>query len=95
MQIVVKVEEQDMVRLERLHYLSESKANLLTRLTSNVVDYNEKAFKTLMEDYCDTFKEYSLCKEEIDAKYRPTAENGTAISWRADFVARTLVYEVE
>ncbi len=95
MQINVKIDEKDMTELERLHYLSEAKANLLSRITSDETKYNASSYNKLMDDYCKTFKQYSLYKEEMDVKYRPKEYIDTAKSWTANFVTRELVYEVE
>lgn len=91
MQVHVKVDEKEMNELEKLHYLVEAKVNLLARLQAN----GNTQFNDFMEDYVATFKEYSLYKENIDHKYRPEEYKNTAKSWRADFVSRELVYEVE
>lgn len=95
MTIKVKVDEQDIIKLERLHYLNEAKANLITRMAGDETKYNNNAYEKLMNDYYETYKEYSLYKEEIDVKYRPKEYLNSAKSWTANFLTKELEYEVE
>lgn len=91
MQVHVTVDEKDMAKLERLHYLVEAKVNLLVKLYESGATQTKAA----MADYIDTFKEYSLMKDQVDANYRPAAYYDRCKSWNADFAKGELIYEVE
>ena len=91
MQVHVKVDEKEMVELEKLHYLTEAKVNLLAKLYGN----KNINIKEAMDDYVETFKEYAHLKELVDAHCRPAEYVGRCKSWQADFVTRELIYEVD
>lgn len=92
----VKINEDDMNNLEKLHYEVESRTNLFVRLTASITkpDTSNGFYGKFMDEYTAIYKEYCEFKDEIERKYKPEEIAETAKSWYADFIKRVIVFEV-
>lgn len=93
--IAVIATNEDIDKLESLHFMVESKTNLLVRMMTGVNQSpTNNLFNTFMKDYEQNYKDYVEFKAYIENKYKPVEIADKAISWRADFENREIIFEV-
>lgn len=92
----IKISEEDMNKLEKLHYEVEARTNLFVRLTTAVTKTTDgnAFYDKFMDEYTALYKDYCDFKDDIERKYKPEAIAETAKSWYADFIKRVVVFEV-
>lgn len=95
MKYAIKMEPEDSLKLESLHFSVESRTNLFERLVTGVERTSLNSFyESFMKEYENIYREYVEFKEYIEKKYKPEEIKATAKNWYADFPEETIVFEV-
>ena len=96
MKYIVKLNEEDRNKIEKLHYQVEARANLLDRLMQKTVSVSnaDDAIEGYMGEYEKYYVEYVKLRDMLENKYKPDEIKDTAKSWEIVFESSEMIFEV-
>lgn len=89
----IKLQEEDLLKLESLHYAVEARGNLFERMMTSDRGTPNAQFKDFLKEYEDLYRDYTDFKLKIEDKYKPEDMRETAKSWSADFEAKEIIFK--